>query len=438
MKTKTFIIAAIVATTLFASCAKEKTSELGEGNPTFMGLSFTFPAGSTPTKASSDDNANAAETAFVSVDVFIYNSSTGTQTTHKRLLPSDFTGETPGTNADVWTMKAEAKIATTTGPKTVIVGVNLPLSLSNSLVDVAFPYVAQTIAVANITGSTDGFAMFSTEPVQINLIKDPDFGAKQNYPTVQVQRMVAKVTVQKDEYMSIVGSGYLTDLRFELNNTNKKTFYIQPADKKDHNWATTPGAGDDALNGLNSTYIPVDEYNVSVKSLAPKYCLENTTRDFLMSQITRATVRGTFVPNEVKEYENGTDKNNGYVDMPIASGTTPVTFYSVTYNAGTARAYFFDPLVAADFAADHGGTTVLEYANGYCYWDIYLNPDNAAGPYNVLRNDFYRCNIIKIMAPGRPTPEVADPTLPPTASTDIMVDIEMLHWNPIVKNYILD
>ena len=441
-------MAAFAIAMSFASCSKENTtsSDFGvkEGEATYMGISFSVPSGP-KTRATTDQNASEAEAAFKFVDVFIYNPSTGMQVNHERIPSSYFSGPTAGTDSDDWLYVSSTKIATTTGPKKIVVGVNLSSALSTSLVGVtlgAFTNISQTVVVDDVTGSTDGFAMFSTAPVDIILVKDPDFVvAKENYPTIQVQRLVAKVTVQKDENMVTVAAGTIDNLMFELNNTNKKTFYIQPVDKKDHNWATTP-AGD--LWYPNSNYVNVDAHTVTVKNLTPKYTLENTTQNYLMGQITRVTVRATFVPAEIKEFDNGTSNANGYKDVPVANGTPVADFWSVIYNDGANRAYFFNETVANSFATDNSATAV-KYVDGFCYWDMFLNPENnptglenMGGPYDVLRNDFYRCNITKIIGPGRATPEVTDPTLPPSVPTDLQVSIQILYWNPIVKDYVLE
>ena len=445
MKTKIFTIAALAATTLLASCVKDHVQNVvKEGEATYMALSFSVPAGP-KTRATTDQNASEAEAAFKFVDIFIYNPSTGMQVKHDR-IPSDyFTGPEAGANSDDWTYSSSTKIATTTGVKKIVVGVNLSPAVSASLVGVSlgeFTNISQSVDVADVTGTTDGFAMFSTKPVDVTLVKETDSNyATENHPTIQVQRLVAKVTVQKAENMVTVAAGTIDNLMFELNNTNKKTFYIQPENKKDHNWATTP-AGD--LSDLNTNYVLVNNHDVTVKNLTPKYALENTTQDFLMGQITRATVRGTFVPAQVKEYYNSTDNTDGYKDVDVTTGTPAATFYSVSYNMGANRAYFFDLAIATDFAADNFAS-VITYTNGYCYWDMFLNPDNnpsgeedMGGPYDVLRNDFYRCNITKIIGPGRATAEVERPTLPPSVPTDLLVDIQILYWNPIVKDYVLE
>ena len=437
MRKTIFAVAAIALTAGLASCSQEHevaSGKIEEGKPTYMGIAFTVPANSKAvTRATTDPNATEAEAAFKYVDVFIYNPNTGSQVKHARISSDEFTGPVAGSNVDEWTAKTSAKIATTTGSKTIILGVNLSESLSNALEGVsmgAFMNVAQSVNVADVTGSADGFAMFSTAPLTVTLVADPDL----NHPKVQVQRLVAKVTVQKSDNMSVTAAGSIDNLKFVLNNTNKKTYYVQPSDLKDHNWATTP-VGD--LSDPNNDYVDVNEYGVAVKSLNPKYALENTTRDFLMGQITRATIRGTFVPDEIKVYANGSSNSDGYADQAPAS-STPATFYSVLYNSGADRAYFSNLAVANSFAADNSAS-VVTYTDGLCYWDMFLNPDaESGGPYDVVRNDFYRCNITKIIGPGRPTPEVTDPTIPPAQATDLLVDIEIVYWNPIQKDYILE
>jgi len=81
---------------------------------------------------------------------------------------------------------------------------------------------------------------------------------------------------------------------------------------------------------------------------------------------------------------------------------------------------------------------VVTYTDGFNYWDMFLNPENVSGPYDVLRNDFYRCNITRIIGPGRATPEVTDPTIPPAQATDLFVNIDILYWSPIQHDYVLE
>jgi hypothetical protein len=415
-----------------ASCSVEQGIDNGkivEGEPTYMSISFTTPSKAT-TKA--DDNATTEESKFTSVDVFIFNPM-GVQVKHARLSASDFdTPPTEGPYSDTYTMKSTAKIATTTGTKTVIVGVNLSINLSNALSGVMegnFSRIAQSVAILDVTNEDEGFVMFSVRPEDINLVQNPQ--GEQNYAKIKVQRLVAKVSVQRANSVTIGGDGHidLGNLQFTLNNTNKKTFYVQPADFKDHNWAG-PALPTDLEDG-RTDFVSVDVYNTGVLNLVPKYALENTSELHRMGEITRVSVRGTFVPKQTKEWNSG---GGIWEDKDHETNVSPQTFWLVVCDNGAIRAYFFNEMDAYKYLAENnttGNGKIMEYTDGYCYWDIFLNPDND---YDVFRNDFYRCHITKIVGPGRPTPEVTDPTIPPSRPTDLIVDIEMLYWNVVLIN----
>jgi len=431
---KTFLTIAAAALVMgFASCSKENEDGpiIDEGTPAYLKVSFSTPA-SPGTKSSTDINATDAESAFNDIDVFIFNSQ-GVQVKHERLAASDFEAPTPGSGSDIWVMKSSAKIATSTGPKTVIVGINLPAALSttlNNAMEGNFTKIAQLVALADMTSTKDGFVMFSTKPEDVVLVKDPQ--GSENTVNVKVQRIVAKVAVQKANNVEVVGDGFmdLSKLMFTLNNTNKKTFYVQAADKKDHNWANAP-AGD--LADGNTDYVAVDNYGTAVLSLTPKYALENTSEKYRMGEITRVTVRGQFVPKEVLVWNSG---SSSYDVVANTSSTSAQTFYLIVCENGAERSYFFDRTMALNyFASINGNGDFYEYIDGYCYWDIFLNP---SGDYYFLRNEFYRCTITKIIGPGRTTPDVTDPTIPPTQATTMLVNIEMLHWNLKPQDVILE
>jgi hypothetical protein len=88
---------------------------------------------------------------------------------------------------------------------------------------------------------------------------------------------------------------------------------------------------------------------------------------------------------------------------------------------------------ATAYAADNGGAAVSTYTDGVCYWNIFLN---KAGTGEVRRNDFYKCNIRRIVKPGQPTDQVTSPDAQPETNTSITVDINVLDWNtPILDDY---
>ena len=164
-----------------------------------------------------------------------------------------------------------------------------------------------------------------------------------------------------------------------------------------------------------------------------------------MGEITRVTVRATFMPDVITVYANGThDGSYKTVDrVSDLSITSPETFYTVTASATSGTAYFYNKTIAENYANDNGlsNSDVNEYEKGFCYWNMYLNKETGkkGAQWDVVRNEFFRCQITRIVAPGNPTPDVKDPTQKPDAETNIFTNIDIMDWNtPILSNYELE
>jgi hypothetical protein len=94
---------------------------------------------------------------------------------------------------------------------------------------------------------------------------------------------------------------------------------------------------------------------------------------------------------------------------------------------GGDTAYFNDPDMAALYATDNGAQ-MKTYADSYNYWNIYLNPGSD---WDVLRNDYYKCNITRIMFPGATDAQLPSPDATPTEDTNISVTVNPLFWNAV-------
>jgi len=456
MKTN-FVIAAIAATTLFAACNKDNDRMNPEdtGKATSMKVSVNFPnapqtrAG---TEFTGDPNATINEATINTVDVFVYFSGSGSFSSHTRLDADDFTQMTTGTGDlfDLYKYTATKKIPTTTGAKSVFAGINLPLSVVNALIDQpasALAAAVQTMTRAELAG-TSNFAMFSTESVNSTFVEDDTDPA--NNVTLTCKRMVAKVTVETDEDLQQTGvPGTLDNLKFAVNNFNTKLFMLQgePDLRKDPNWASSDiFMSSDFTAAVDADYAPILKrkpgVTPSIKTdYTPRYAAENTSEGKLKKEITRVTVQATFIPKEVTVYKNDTDNADGYKTTEAHGVTDPKTFYAVTPSITAGTSYFYDEDIANAFAQDNLPATVLTYTGGLCYWDIFLNknPLNPVNRWDVLRNDFYMCNITRIVAPGRNTPDVPDPGVTPDVNTNITADIKILFWNtPILSDYVLE
>jgi hypothetical protein len=433
------MLSASVCAVALGACTQDRSSNtpgVPEGNDTSLELSMQFRTNANTeaeqTRATADPNATEPEASVRTVDVFIYTGA-GDYLSHVNLQASAFTQVTPATapNADTW--RTSTPIATTTGNKNFLVGVNLPSAAASSLENqtlTAATTVVQTIARTAIANATNGLPMFSLSPVAATMQLD----ATQNRVTLPVKRIVAKVTVERDPAMTQGGTtGALGQLTWAINNQNSKYFLQQgsPSAYADPNWtaasylaadfsaATAPGDYVAVNNGPQS---PVSNYNAL-------YALENTSEQKTTKELTRVTVRATFVPAQwVTTYTSG----SGTVTHEANPNSTPVTFYAVTPAVGQSVEYFQNLADATAFATDKG-TTVNTYTDGLCYWNIFMN---KAGRGDVIRNDYYKCNITRIVAPGQPTDELTLPNSPVATDTSITVDVDMLFWNtPVQDSY---
>jgi hypothetical protein len=288
--------------------------------------------------------------------------------------------------------------------------------------------------------SGSNFAMFSTNAVSSTFVEDDTDPA--NNITVECERLVAKVTVETSATLDTDAlPGTVSSLMFAINNFNTKLFLLQgdAPEYKDPNWASgswnasdfNAATAGDYINILSRAAIP----NPTIDQYKPGYAAENTSDGKLKKEISRVTVRGAFIPAVV------TTGTTGAFTKDDAHGVAaPQTFYAVTPSIIEGTSYFFDLAVANEFIAEKGGQ-LITYADGHCYWDIFLNknPLSIENRWDVLRNDFYKCNITKISSLGRPDPEITDPDIQPDVDTSITVNVEVLFWHtPIMSDYILE
>ena len=444
MKARFLTIAAIAAIMGFTACNKEHEVDNGlfkeEGKATAMKVSINFPRGA-QARSTADPNGTDEESKISTVDVFIYTGS-GNFSSHAHLLASDFTQGASTGSADVYEYTASAKIPTSTGAKNVFVGINLPSHVVDAVKGQsasALSSAVQTMSRSQLA-SNNNFVMFSTGPANSVFVEDDSDPA--NKVTVQCQRLVAKVTVETSPTMIQAGTpGIMGKLEFAINNFNTKLFLLQGAASayKDPNWLSNSYVSGHFSFAVEADYAPIligaANPSPAIADYTPRYAAENTSEEKRLKEITRATIRTTFIPRYI------TVGTTGAFSVDDAHGVvTPQTFYAVTPALMEGTSYFFNQSIANAFAAEKGGS-VVTYTGGYCYWDIFLNknPLNLVNRWDVLRNDFYKCNITRIVLPGRETPEIIDPELPPDVETNITTNIDILFWNtPIVSDYNLE
>lgn len=447
-----YAIMAVAALTLgLTSCSNNDEVTGGEtdnGTETYMKVSINFPSTNAPqTRAvPGDDNATDEEAAIKTVDVYIYTSN-GAYLSRTKLSANDFQSGTASGAGTGTSYEAKTKIKTTTGSKSILVGINLPDGIATGLENKTLSEVLatpQTLNRAQMTNLTNGIPMFSTAVVNGNFVADENDQA--NTITATVQRMVAKVTVEQSSSMTQDGvKGELGTLEFAINNFNERSYLVQKASPnfEDPNWASGSYQSSDFSDAsVAADWKTVVTTVTDVKTLNAHYVAENTSEDKTMGEITRVTVRATFMPDKitVSDGYGGYEIKDRVSDLNITNPTT--TFYTVTASATSGTAYFYDKNVAESYANDNGlnNSDVNEYENGFCYWNMFLNKETGKKGYqwDVVRNEFFRCQITRIVAPGNPTPEVNNPGQKPDAETNITTNIEILKWNMITSDYVLE
>jgi hypothetical protein len=415
---------------MFGSCTKDSNRSITEGEATSAELKLHFRPNQLPseTRATSDPNGTTAEAEIKTADVFIYTDA-GAYLTHTHLTAAQFTQLASTANADVW--ETTTPIPTTTGARTFLVGVNLPSAAASSLENktlTAANTTIQTIARADITTlPSGGIPMFSVAAVTATMQTD----ASANQVTVNVKRIVAKVTVERSTTMVQEGTpGTLGELQWVINNQNSKYYLMQgsPTTYPDPNWTAASYLASDFADAADTEYVAVNNGPQSpVSNYTVRYAVENTSDQKTKKELTRVTIRATFIPAQwVTTYTAG----SGTVSRTANSNTTPTTFYTVTPSLGADTEYFQNQTDANNYATDKG-TTASTYTGGYCYWNVFLNKTHVG---EVYRNDFYKLNITRVVAPGNSSPALTDPNAQPSTDTSVTANVDIVYWNNPVQD----
>ncbi|MCD7969664.1 MAG: Mfa1 family fimbria major subunit [Alistipes sp.] len=422
MKFKILYLCTATAGLLLAACSSDSTTAdvpdvtTDTGDPAGFTLTISEPA----TRADQQDLATAEESVFVTADVFIYSDNTLSK--HVRLDSNDFTLQ----GDHVYT--TDDPIVTTTGTKEIYVGLNMPQALGEAVA--ATRNKSGLYLLSNIdnypvwsSDATVGFTMFSIEPAIEELKANYD-----NKVTAKVGRLVAKVTVLTNPALSLsLDEGELSDLKFALRNMNKLYW---PYQKTEGGIVYDPNHFVNEWNSSHfehhdnpSDYIVVDEYDYSVVPEKVKYPLENTSDQTLTRETTYASVRAEFIPKYFAEDDGSLVANQN---------TSAVDFWIVKLDE-TGESYFFDDYTKAEtFAKDRGEISDI-YENGYCYYNLFINPDND---FQTLRNTFYQLRITSITGVGNPNPEdKGDTDKPVTRPANLELEVDIQPWSVQLDDY---
>ena len=425
-KFSSILIGVLMLSIGIVSCNKDpKITIEDEGVPAKMTLSLEFS--NQGTRATTDPNATEAEAEIKTVDVIVYNATTGTQVITS-LTATDFDDPTAGTDADRYV--GETDIQTTTGPKNVYVAINRPASITiANVTEEQLAETVQNISADLVANTTTGFVMFSTNTATINVTTGSD-----NKVTATVSRLASKVTVKKHSNYEVTFGGTITDLAFITGNVNTKGFLLPDAAGKDPNYTAIQHQNAHFVTEDPTAFIAVNETAVTVKDLSPKYITENTsaTDNKAKKGLTRVIIRVSYIPATIL-VGNSTD---GFTEESVVA-VTAQDFWTVI--DGTTRYFFFDEGIADDYMNSKSivdPTKKAKYTDGYAYYNMWLNPGNN---WNVFRNTYLNCNIKRILALGNPNFDIDnEEDEEPSITENMEITIDVLHWTLASSDFELE
>ena len=464
---KKFIYAtlALAAVLLFASCKNDKNQPKNEKADAFISFTFSLPQGGTRAEAGSVNKANAkdtyvgteAEQAIKDVRVVLYDPDS-----KEAKYALDYNISSNGTTIEgdgLATNPAQASTIArfTTKAEGVVSQEYQMLAIVNptSAVKAATAqgkYLADALTAIETTVDdlkANGIMMSNDRglvTVATNQMKTEAQAAEKAPVAVSVDRILAKVFVGGDPKFE---NGKLTNIKWGLNVTNKKTYIFRQfgktalagfpdetatdASTRFDRYAKDPNYLASEFNNADFTYLegkPELKGTFGYNDADGQYCLENTmdapmqkhqgTTSFILSGTwTPAEHDGiTFTPGEtwysymgftftkakMLDYKRIIDDNT---NTKTEIDKTPAGFKA----ALKAALASMNVDAEGDVAASGTFNGIKAYKDGACYYqtnlirhfnDTQSSKDMGYGRYGVVRNNIYKINITKITQPGEP------------------------------------
>ena len=465
---KKFIYAtlALAAVLLFASCKNDKNQPNDqEKADAFISFTFNLPQGGTRAGVA-DKNAGdlyvgtEAEQAIKDVRVVLYDpDSKEAKYSFDYNITSNGTAKPTGDGLATNPAQEPTAARFTTKAQGVVNQEYQMLAIVNptSAVKDATAqgkYLADALAAIETTVDNlkaNGILMSNEQglvTVATTQMKATDAEAEQTPVAVNVDRILAKVFVGGNPTFE---NGKLTDIKWQLNVTNKKTYIFRQFGKvvkgtefpdevaKDGStrfdrYAKDPNFLASEFNNADFIYLegtPELTGNFGFNDADGQYCLENTmdapmqkhngTTSFILSGTwtpaehdgitftageTWYSYQGfTFTKAKMVEYK-GIVENAAQNDK-LEIDKTPAGFKA----ALKAALASMNVDAQGDVAASGTFEGIKAYKDGACYYQTNLirhfndsqsGKDMGYGRYGVVRNNIYKINISKISQPGEP------------------------------------
>ena len=463
---KKFIYAAlaVAAVLLFASCKNDKNQPKAEAGDAYVSFTFNLPQGGfrdgvADKTAGQEYVGTEAEQKISAVRVVLFDTNSREV---KYALDYGITGA--GNAAPTGEVVAGATAAKfTTKAKEIVSQDYLMLAIINPTQNVKdatavgkFLKDAETAIESTATELSTGGILMSNDrglvTVEASRLKATEGEAEGAPVKVSVDRILAKVFVGGQPTFK---TGKLTDIKWGLNVTNKKTFifrqfgkYVKALDEFEletasdnstrfQRYAQDPNFSG-AFNAADFTYLEGTPNITGAFGYADdngQYCLENTmdASSQKIQQTTSFILKGvwtpdnhdeiTFTPGETWYSCQGFTFSKAKM-VEYKKAITEDTTNKLTHINGTPRG-FVDALrealnngLTVDAQGDVTAATTVKdvkaYKDGLCYYQTNLirhfNDEQSSkamgyGRYGVVRNNIYKINITKIEHPGEPTVE---------------------------------
>lgn len=435
MKTSKLIAVALALIIGLTNCKNSDPDPIiEEGVPTSVRIILTQAKSQT---RAADSNATDDEVALHNAYIFIYNTAGVFQDRHN-LTSGDFSYD--GTGGDYH--KASTTFTTISGRKIIHVAVNIPEEMANFIQanGVSAVYELTDPSVLYSPGATlTGMGMFNVKEESHLIEPDP----ANNTISIQVARFAAKVSVHAKADMIVeTENETYENIKFSIGNYNTKLYPLQKAGYVDPNYDAAinlpaiPYQADFKDDLASTRFLEINPADrTGINDFTVKYALENTSTNHLKGETTYAAIEATFIPKNWSTYDGTTLTTTSHTGAPIAPLYQLVTSSNIYYFANENDATTYNTSIG-------GAGEIKEYAEGKCYYFVWLNPGGSSGktaPYDVLRNDYYKINITKINSVGATSPTIPDTEKPKKIEEDanISLTIEVLQWNKYEDDEIL-
>lgn len=466
MKKFMYATLAVAAVLLFASCKNDKNQPNDqEKADAFISFTFNLPQGGTRAEATDVAGANAGETyvgteaeqAINGVRVVLFDPDSKEA---KYSFDYNITGD--GKNAPTGDGIAPNGTAATTARFTtkaqgVVSQEYQMLAIVNptSAVKAATAqgkYLADALAAIETTVDdlkANGILMSNDRglvTVATTQMQATDEAAEKAPVKVSVDRILAKVFVGGKPTFE---NGELTDIKWGLNVTNKKTYIFRQfgktaldgfpdetatdASTRFDRYAKDPNFLASEFNNADFIYLegtPELTGNFGFNDADGQYCLENTMDAPMQKHqgTTSFVLSGTWTPDEHDgitftagetwySYQGFTFTKDKMLDYKGIIENTANTKPEIDKTPAGFKAALKAALASmtvdaqGDVAASGTFNGIKAYKDGACYYqtnlirhfnDTQSGKDMGYGRYGVVRNNIYKINISKISQPGEP------------------------------------